>query len=287
MHKKADETSIRFAKMKAIIKTVFFIFLISCSTTIFGQQDADFYKQRLEECLSKNDCDRAQIMYNGYKDAIDKADVNIEARIKACRDTQLTHGTTSFEDSNPYLQKAKELFKSGDYEEAIKNFNLYKAYVQNSEQKQNADTWINNAKECQIAIQTANRFYYNGNYKDAMPEYYKVVRLNPDDLYAKKRYDYCDIEVATKTNSGVLIIKGTIVDKTGEPLIGVSIVIKGSTIGTISDIDGNFSLACPKQEAFTLTVQYVGYKTKNIPVNMYANNNSLKIILEEKKKLLF
>ena len=58
-------------------------------------------------------------------------------------------------------------------------------------------------------------------------------------------------------------VSGVIKDaKTGEPLIGVSIMVNGGSEGTITDIDGNFSL---KVTAGTpLTISYVGYKTKQL-----------------------
>jgi len=94
------------------------------------------------------------------------------------------------QEGDGYLQRAKELFKNGDYGEAIKNFNLYKAYVPDSE-RQNADKQIKDAKDCQTAIQAADLLFDKGNYKDAMPEYYKVIQLNPENSYARERYNYC------------------------------------------------------------------------------------------------
>lgn len=45
------------------------------------------------------------------------------------------------------------------------------------------------------------------------------------------------------------IVKGTVVDAQGEPIIGASVTIKGGTVGTITDIDGNFSLTVPAGNA--------------------------------------
>ena len=52
--------------------------------------------------------------------------------------------------------------------------------------------------------------------------------------------------------------------------------MKGTTNGTISDMDGNFTLAAPKDG--TLTISYIGYKSQEIPVNGQQNLN---IILDE------
>ena len=52
---------------------------------------------------------------------------------------------------------------------------------------------------------------------------------------------------------------GVVTDGSGEALIGVSIVVKGTTIGTVSDIDGSYSLNCPTDPA-TLVYSYIGYQ---------------------------
>ena len=57
---------------------------------------------------------------------------------------------------------------------------------------------------------------------------------------------------------------GQVVDAKGEPLIGVSILEVGSTNGTITDIDGNFTLSV--NEGATLEISYIGYKTQTLPV---------------------
>lgn len=61
-----------------------------------------------------------------------------------------------------------------------------------------------------------------------------------------------------------LNVTGTVVDDMGEPLIGVSIVVKGTTNGVISDIDGNFSIKVPK--GMILTFSYVGFTPQDIKV---------------------
>ena len=60
-------------------------------------------------------------------------------------------------------------------------------------------------------------------------------------------------------------ISGTIADENGETLIGATVMIKGTTTGTITDIDGQFSLAVPGEQAI-LVVSYVGYATREFPV---------------------
>ncbi|MDX1326395.1 MAG: TonB-dependent receptor [Arenibacter sp.] len=62
------------------------------------------------------------------------------------------------------------------------------------------------------------------------------------------------------------IIEGTVVDENGAPLPGASIVEKGTTNGTQTDFDGNFSIQVSSGNAILL-VSYLGYKTKEIKVN--------------------
>ncbi len=72
-------------------------------------------------------------------------------------------------------------------------------------------------------------------------------------------------------------LMGTIQDKDGQPLPGASILEKGTTNGTQSDFDGNFSIELSNANA-TLVVSYIGYGTKEISVN---GKNSIAVVLEE------
>lgn len=73
-------------------------------------------------------------------------------------------------------------------------------------------------------------------------------------------------------------VTGTVADISGEPLIGASILVKGTTSGTVSDIDGSFSLAVPTSTA-TLVVSYTGYATKEVEVD--ASTSRVAIVLDE------
>ena len=73
------------------------------------------------------------------------------------------------------------------------------------------------------------------------------------------------------------IIKGIITDKLGEPLIGVSISIKGSEIGTTSDFDGNYSINTKDKTEGILDFNYLGFTDKN--VNFSKSTKVLNTIL--------
>ncbi len=77
-------------------------------------------------------------------------------------------------------------------------------------------------------------------------------------------------------------VSGTVVDKAGEPVIGASVVVKGTTNGTITDFDGNFSLQGVPNDG-TIQVSFVGYKTQDISV---AGKSSVKITLAEDTEML-
>ena len=58
-------------------------------------------------------------------------------------------------------------------------------------------------------------------------------------------------------------IKGTVVDEIGMPIIGASIKIDGTTTGTITDLDGNFTLQVPANAK--LSISYIGYTSQVVP----------------------
>lgn len=77
-------------------------------------------------------------------------------------------------------------------------------------------------------------------------------------------------------------VTGTVVDETGEPVIGVNVRVKGTTIGAITDLDGKFTLNGVPQDA-VLQVSYVGYKEQEIKVGAQSQ---LSIRLQQDNELL-
>ncbi len=70
-------------------------------------------------------------------------------------------------------------------------------------------------------------------------------------------------------------------DIAGEPLIGVNILVQGTSTGTVTDYDGNFVLQVPANGV--LEVSYIGYKPQTIPVN---NRTSILIAMQEDTEML-
>lgn len=75
-----------------------------------------------------------------------------------------------------------------------------------------------------------------------------------------------------------VVVRGVVKDKTGLPLPGVTIVIKGTQVGCVSDVDGKFSFSVPEINNLVLQFSFVGMITKEVKV---SNNKPLNVELEE------
>ena len=61
-------------------------------------------------------------------------------------------------------------------------------------------------------------------------------------------------------------ITGTVTDENGEPVIGATIQVKGSSSGVITDIDGRYTIVVPNENSI-LVVSFIGYESQEIKVN--------------------
>ena len=77
-------------------------------------------------------------------------------------------------------------------------------------------------------------------------------------------------------------ISGVVLDATGLPIIGANVIVKGTTTGSITNLDGAFSLEVP--EGSVLQISYIGYLTKEIPVK--GNNTNFDIQLMDDTQTL-
>lgn len=75
-------------------------------------------------------------------------------------------------------------------------------------------------------------------------------------------------------------VKGTVVDKAGDPLIGVTVQVVGQARGVVTDIDGNYSILAPK--GAKLKFSYVGYKDQTLPVT----GSPLNVTMTEGEEML-
>ncbi len=79
------------------------------------------------------------------------------------------------------------------------------------------------------------------------------------------------------------IVTGIVTNEAKEPLIGVSIFIKGTKSGVVSDVEGNYSLKVSNSPGQTLVFRYLGYEVRNVPI---GNENIINISLSETSTLL-
>lgn len=87
----------------------------------------------------------------------------------------------------------------------------------------------------------------------------------------------------TPQKSGRLItISGTIVDEKGETIIGASVAVQGTTLGTITNADGEYSLANVPENS-QITISFIGYQSISLPANAKALG---KIVMKEDNELL-
>ena len=88
---------------------------------------------------------------------------------------------------------------------------------------------------------------------------------------------FVDTQEITQQNT----VTGTIVDENGEPMIGVSVMVKGATTGAVTDLNGKFSLNTPSGS--TLVISYIGYHTQEVKV---GNKRALSITMVPDDQLL-
>ena len=133
----------------------------------------------------------------------------------------------------------------------------------------------------QIQSQSKYQFFYNDKLstvtvgplkvKDASLEQVLNTLLKNKDISYKIEENI--IYLSEKENSDSLqqqsgkerTITGQVVDAKGEPLIGVSILVKGTTDGAITDLDGNYKIMT-KSNNPVIVYSYIGYKTQEIPL---------------------
>ena len=80
------------------------------------------------------------------------------------------------------------------------------------------------------------------------------------------------------TKKEMIVIRGNVKDKKGTPLPGVTILIKGTTIGVSTDVKGEYTMNVEKQDSLVLQFSFIGMKTKEIK---WTGQQTLNVVLEE------
>jgi len=101
---------------------------------------------------------------------------------------------------------------------------------------------------------------------------------------AKWRLLFCTVMALFSMTWGLnaQVITGTVLDDDGIEVIGANILVKGTTLGTITEIDGTYSLNLPAG-ATTLIFSYVGYKAQEVEI---AGRSSIDVVLQSDEALL-
>lgn len=98
-------------------------------------------------------------------------------------------------------------------------------------------------------------------------------------MYMKKIFIFCLSAVASLATFAQTSVSGTVIDaENSEPLIGVSIIEKGTSNGVVTDFDGNFSLSVSTNAVLQLS--YVGYTTQEIKVGKKTNLGTIELAAE-------
>ena len=157
----------------------------------------------------------------------------------------------------------------------------------------------------QIESQTGYRFFYNNDVNLARRLSIKANKENLQGVLKKlfagtnvsyKIIDKTIVLTVSETpvqkkgnggNSSVAPIKkekitGRVLDAAGEPIIGASILVKGTTTGAVTDLDGNFVIMDAPQKS-QLVVSYIGYESQTIALNGKSN---IQVTLKEDNQAL-
>jgi len=108
----------------------------------------------------------------------------------------LLSGVYSLSAQENYLQKANDYYKSGDYQNAIQNYNLYKSYFPQGEK---VDELIKKATDCQQIMGVAKILFDKEDYENAAIEYNRLLQLNEDDSFSKRMFELCLKMIGKKT----------------------------------------------------------------------------------------
>jgi TonB-dependent starch-binding outer membrane protein SusC len=132
---------------------------------------------------------------------------------------------------------------------------------------------------------------YHFLFNSRLPDIHKVVDIDVENEDIREvlksifkgtslQYKMLDnklIVISAGETDQDIIAKGKITNENNEPLSGVSITVKGKTVGTTTDLNGDFSLSTP--ENATLVISYIGYSTQELAVSASMN---IKLILASK-----
>jgi TonB-linked SusC/RagA family outer membrane protein len=106
------------------------------------------------------------------------------------------------------------------------------------------------------------------------------IKAYSHNLYANDTPNQTVLSVPDKLNDVTPIpqqqrVTGTVTNEAGDPLLGATVQVEGTTVGVLTDVDGKYSLEIPNQDAVIL-FSYIGYTTQRIPV---AGKTTIDVVL--------
>ena len=104
-----------------------------------------------------------------------------------------------------------------------------------------------------------------------------LSQISMGTAYASTNFDVDDVEITQQSETCTGVVK----DATGETIIGASVLVKGTTTGSITDFDGKFILEGVKKGS-TIQISFVGYQTQEI----VWNGQQIDIVLKEDTQAL-
>ena len=104
--------------------------------------------------------------------------------------------------------------------------------------------------------------------------------IRPKNHYRMKKIIYIMMSLLIPMMVEAKIVSGRVTDASGEGIISATIVIKGTTVGTVTDVDGNYVIDAP--EGAVLVFSYLGMQTQEMPVTTDIHS----VVLKEDNKVL-
>lgn len=142
----------------------------------------------------------------------------------------------------------------------------------------------------QIKEQTNLNFVYNADQLKAMQKVTLNVKEVTVDAALTKLFEGSAFEYKFEMQSIVIkkktervgnekmVLSGLVTDKNGDPLPGVAVLLKGSMVGTATDMDGNFKFMIPRENNVVLVFSFIGMKRQEVAVK---DDKPLRVELEE------
>src|SRR5690606_1380793 len=140
-------------------------------------------------------------------------------------------------------------------------------------QKKTDLKFVYNPEEVSI-VKASNKVFKDQSVKSVIEQLGYTASENGSNVVVSKAQ-------RGKTAQDELRIVGTVIDTLGEPLAGVSILVKGTTRGTSTDLNGNFVLTAPADAVLVFT--YVSFRTLEVPVK---GRSTLNVTLEDSESAL-